>query len=780
MSKLCRAKAIRHNLPLQLNPFIGRGREKAQVKRLLGSTRLLTLTGTGGAGKTRLALEVASAGLEEFRDGVWLVELARLFDPTLVPRAVAAALGVTEQPARPIGAMLLDVLRNKQLLLILDNCEHVIEACAELAEALLRACPGVRLLATSRETLGISGETAWRVPSLSLPDARSGPTPDRLRESEAVQLLEARAQTTDPAFQVTAENAAAVAQVCRRLDGIPLALELAAARLNVLTVEQLAGRLDDRFRLLTGGSRTAMPRQQTLRAAMDWSYELLSEGERRLLRRLAVFAGGWTLEAAEAVCPMDGIEAAEILDLLTRLIAKSLVAVEAQSGEARYRLLETVRQYAEDRLVESGEAADARRRHRDWYQTLVDRRADEPFGPRLPAWLEWLEREHDNMRAALERCAENRDGAEAGLRIAGSIWHFWHLRGHFAEGRRWLESALARSNEARPGACSEALNGAAQLAWRQGDHDRATQLGERLHALGREQGDKHAMAGGLLDLGLVAITRKRDFPRATALFEEALALERERGDRHRIGLLLTMLGVAARYQGEYDRAAALLDESLVEFRTIPSPGQVGHVLRLQGHVSLERGDVGRAEMLYAESLRVLAAGTYSWVVVECLEGLAGVAASRGQHERAGRLLGAADAQRDTLGFPRGPWDQTLYEQRSNAIRIGLGEAIFERALAEGRHMDMEESVAYVLGGAGAADAVGNAEQPAGGAKDTGPLTSREREVAALVAKGLTNREIASKLVISQRTADAHVRHILNKLEFSSRAQIAAWATERRL
>ena len=765
------AKAVPNNLPLQLTTFIGRSREKSEVTRLLGSTRLLTLTGAGGAGKTRLALQVASEGMDQFRDGVWFVELAPLFDPALVPLAAAAALGVAEQPARPIAATLLTALRDRRLLLILDNCEHVIAACAELAEALLRACPGVQLLTTSREALGISGETAWRVPSLSLPDPGPVPPVDRLREYEAIQLFEARAQATDSGFQVTAENAAAVVQVCRRLDGIPLALELAAARLNVLTVEQLAGRLDDRFRLLTGGSRTALPRHQTLRAAMEWSYELLSEEEQQLLRRLAVFAGGWTLEAAEAVCSKGGTEAPDVLDLLTRLVAKSLVAVEPQRREARYRLLETVRQYARDRLVESVEAADVRRRHRDWYLALADRRTDEPWGPRRRAWLERLDDEHDNMRVALELCAADPGGAEAELRIAGGIWSFWHYRGHYAEGRRWLEGALARREEAPPEARAEALHGAAVLAWRQGDYDRAEQFGEMLLSLGREQSDTRSTANALTSLGLVAMRRDGDFGRATAIFEEALPLAREHRDRFRTGLLLAQIGLAARYQGDYDRAAALLDEGLAEWKA--GSLDLGWLLRLQGHVSLERGDLERAEALYAESLH-RRAGMQSYVVVECLEGLAGVAAGRGQHERAGRLWGAADAERDTLGSPRPAWEQTHYERHLAAIRAGLGKATFGNALAEGRAMPVEESIEYALSGTSTAGAAGEA------AKDSGPLTTREREVAALVAKGLTNREIASRLVISERTADSHVQHILNKLGFSSRAQIAAWATERGL
>jgi predicted ATPase/class 3 adenylate cyclase len=382
--------AFAHNLPVQLTRFIGREREMADVKRLLAASHLLTLTGSGGCGKTRLALQVAADLLEEYTDGVWLVELAALTDPALVAQTVVSALGAREEPSRTPAQTLLEYLRPKHLLLVLDNCEHLLAACAQLADTSLRSCPNLRVLASSREGLGVAGEQTYRVPSLSVPDAEHLPSLERLQEFEAVQLFAARAALSQPTFAVTAANARAVVQVCRRLDGIPLAIELAAARVKALPVEKVAERLDDRFRLLTGGSRTALPRQQTLRALIDWSYDLLTETERKLLRRLSVFAGGWTLEAAEAVCSGDGLDEWEVLDLVTTLVDKSLVQYEAGEGEARYRLLETVRQYARDRLLESGEADVARGRQLDWCLALAERAEPKLRGrSRSHGWTSW-------------------------------------------------------------------------------------------------------------------------------------------------------------------------------------------------------------------------------------------------------------------------------------------------------------------------------------------------------------------------------------------------------
>jgi predicted ATPase/Tfp pilus assembly protein PilF len=723
-----------NNLPRQLTSFIGREKEMAEVKRLLSTAFLVTLTGSGGAGKTRLALQVAAAVVEGFPDGVWLAEFAPITDPALVPKAVASALSVPEQPGREVTETLVDVLRSKALLLVLDNCEHLLAACADLAAALLRACPQVRILATSREGLGVPGENLWRVPSLSLPDVHRLPPSEDLILYEAVRLFVDRAVATVAGFAVTNENAPAVAQVCQRLDGIPLAIELAAARVKVLAVEQIAARLDDRFRLLTGGSRTVVPRQQTLRAAIDWSYHLLSEPERVLLRSLSVFAGGCTLEAAESVCAGGSTESASILDLLTSLVDKSLVLTETQRGEARYRLLETIRQYGWDRLVESKEAGDVRTRHRDWYLDLAERAEPKFRGPEQVAWLERLETEHDNLRTALEWSKAEEGRAEAWLRLAAALHWFWFMRGDFSEGREWLEGALSIQSNASSSVRARALCGAGLLALRQGDSKAEMLLQESLALFGKLR-DKWGTAYSLHHLAHVA-ERQGDYERAAALFEESLSLFREGENRWGIGLslhclgdvtlgrgdygrakalleeslplcrevgntfmlayVLHNLGTVAEKQGDYERATALFEEGLVTARQV---GNKYHIPNLQcslANVSLRRGDYERAMTLYRQSLAQRKGIGDKPGLVQCLEGLAGVAGAQGDYEKAARLFGAAEALRETLAVHRAPSDQADHDQRVASTRAALGDAVFAPAWAEGRAMTLEQAIEYAL------------------------------------------------------------------------------------
>ena len=478
---------------------------------LLAGTRLLTLTGTGGVGKTRLALQVAMALLDHYPQGLWLVELAPLADPDLVPRTVLAALAVQEQPGRPPLATLQEALRTRQLLLVLDNCEHLLDGCARLAEALLTACPRLQILVTSREPLGLAGETRWRVPSLSMPALDQFASPEAVGRCEAVRLFLERAQAVQPTFALTPANAAAVAEVCARLDGIPLALELAAARLGSLGMAELAARLDQRFRLLTGGSRTALPRQQTLRATVAWSYDLLTSQEQTLFARLSVFAGGWSLEGAEAVGAGGTIAAEEVLDLLARLVDKSLVlAEEAADGSTWYRLLETLRQYGQERLAAAGETAQVRRRHAAYYLALTER-ADRRFtGPDQLRWLDLIGREHDNLRAALTWCLEgdaHRGGAEAddlvetGMRLAGALFWFWFFRDHHAEALVWLERALAQGSAAPATVRAKAHFGAAVFASTLHDFARsAGHLSESI-VLSRAAGDTRQLILALSVLG---------------------------------------------------------------------------------------------------------------------------------------------------------------------------------------------------------------------------------------------------------------------------------------
>jgi predicted ATPase len=432
-----------HNLPSELSSFVGREKELSEVKRLLADTRLLTLTGSGGCGKTRLALAAATDLLEEFEEGVWMVELAPLADPALVPQAVASTLGVREQPGRSPTETLSDYLSSKQVLLVLDNCEHLIEACAVLAEALLHSCPELRILATSREALGITGEVAWLVPSLSLPDLRHLPEIESLPRYESARLFVERTTAVKPTFALTERNATAVAQVCYRLDGIPLAIELAAARAKVLSVEQISERLDDCFRLLAAGSRTAMPRHRTLHATMDWSHDLLPDEEQTLFRRLSVFAGGFTLEAAESVCAGKDLQRDEVLELLSHLVDKSLVVAWERDGEVRYRLLEMVRQYGREKLDESGEEAEVRRRHAAFFLGLAERVEPELQGPGQVERLDELERENGNLRVVMSWALSKGEAGIAG-RLGWVLWRYWFLHGHQGEGRRWMEVLLER------------------------------------------------------------------------------------------------------------------------------------------------------------------------------------------------------------------------------------------------------------------------------------------------------------------------------------------------
>lgn len=687
---------IPNNLPRQLTSFIGREREIAEVKRLMASTCMLMLTGSGGAGKTRLALQVAADLIETYADGVWLVELAGLSKPELVPNTVASVLNLREMPGRPLQTTLLDHIGRRELLLVLDNCEHLVGACAELATILLRSCPGLRILATSREPLGISGETVWRVPSLALPTASQAPTAEELMQCEATRLFIERATAVQPGFNLSPQNAGVVAAVCRRLDGIPLAIELAAARLRALSVEQIGDRLDERFRLLIGGGRTALPRQQTLRGALDWSYDLLPSQERVLLRRLSVFAGGWTLEAAEAACAGEGLETREILDLLTQLVFKSLVLMDAQEERVRYRLLETVRQYGRDRLDESGETAAALKRHLDWCLQLAERAEPELIGANQTVWLDRLEVEHDNLRAALEWSGVDESCGDAGLRLAGALWWFWHVHGYFSEGLVWLESMLSRSRDASASARAKALAGAGFLAHRHGDYDGSSRLCTESLALYRELGDVTAMGRPLHILGAIAEVQG-DYARARSLFMESLVMGRQAGDKRRMAIALNAVGEVARCQDNYEAARASYEESLALSRHVGDKRHAAIVLANLGHVALHQGDHNAAAMLFKEALTQAQQLAYRLGIAEYLAGLGGVAAATGRHRRAARLLGAADALLSLLSAVLEPPDRLEYVQSLAAARAGLNDdAAFESAWAEGTAMEVSRAVDYAL------------------------------------------------------------------------------------
>jgi predicted ATPase len=708
-----------HNLPLQLTSFVGRERELGEVARRLGAARLVTLTGPGGVGKTRLALQAAAAAQEAHPDGVWLVELGGLADPSLVPQAVAAAAGVQEEPGRPLAAALADALRPKRLLLVLDNCEHLAGACARLAAALLLACPGVRVLATSRAPLGAGGEALSPVPPLGLPPAGDGapgapaPAPARLTQSEAVRLFAERAAAARPGFAVTAENAAAVARICRRLDGLPLALELAAARVRALAVGDVAALLEDRFRLLTGGSRAAPPRLRTLRAAVDWSHALLTAPERALFARLSVFAGGFSLAAAEAVGAESG---PAVLGLLLGLVDQSLVVAEPlPDGTTRYRLLETLRQYAREALEASGGAEAARARHAAHFLAAVEAADAPPLGPApaatAPLWgpeqaAVWrrLGAARDDLRAALGWLLERGDGA-AGLRLALALAPFW--RGYSQrEGERWLEALLARGGGAPAALRAGATAAAGRLAAWRGDHARARALFEAAVPLAREQGDRRVLAAALGGLGQSVGAAGRPPGRAAALLGESLALHRELGDERGVAGALYALGMLAHFQGQPARAVAHLEEGLAHSRRLGlGAGLIDLGLFNLGLLAYLQGQPDRAEGLARQALalrRDLAQAVGKPVgkpggIGVCLALLAGVASAQGRAGRAARLFGAAERGAESLQQKVViPQYRDDYDRAVAAARARLGEDAFAAAWAAGRAMAPEDAVAYAM------------------------------------------------------------------------------------
>jgi predicted ATPase/DNA-binding CsgD family transcriptional regulator len=592
-----------NNLPVQLTSFIGRDHELAEVKRLLTTTRLLTLTGSGGTGKTRLALQVAGEVLNQSADGVWFVELAPLSDPALVPVAIASALGVQQEQESPLLATLFDWLRPKQLLLFLDNCEHLIAACAAFADGALHSSREMRILATSREALGIAGETTYRVPSLDSPtpsQANSIPFA-QLTQFPSVQLFSERAIQSLTSFQLTNANAKSVAQICYRLDGIPLAIELAAARVKVLSAEKIAERLDDRFRLLTGGSRTALPRQQTLRGTIDWSHSLLSEPERLLLRRLSVFAGGWTLEAAEAICTDYGIASQEILDLLTHLVDKSLVLPDGQAAETRYHMLETIRQYAREKLLEAQESERLRDQHLEYFVNLAERTEPILYTLQRLEWMPRLESEHDNWRAALEWACE-RD-VETARWLAGLLRQFWYYGDHLNEADAWYTRVLGAGERlTMTKGTALALLGAGTGFRMQLPTEETRTLLEQSVAIWQVLGDQPRLAEALLVLGSVLLPLEQS-EEACALFEANEAVFRQ--SARPLVLVYTLIYWArswATARGENAKAKALFEESLSIGRRLRDPLALAYVYGNLGLWSLQSEDYEAARRYQLESL----------------------------------------------------------------------------------------------------------------------------------------------------------------------------------
>ena len=807
--------AGKHNLPESRTNFVGREREMVEVKGMLAMTGLLTLTGTGGCGKTRLALEVARDLVGTYQNGVWLVELAPVSEGALVPQVMAGTLRVQELPGRPLIESLLDALGDKEMLLVLDNCEHLIAAAARLTVALLDSCSRLRVLATSREPLGVTGELSWLVPSLSAPHMQQSPTMEELGGYESARLFADRASTRHPGFELTPRNTTAVSQVCARLEGIPLAIELAAARIGTLSAEQISERLGHSLKLLTGDDRTADHRHQTLRAALEWSFELLGEPEQLLFRRLSAFAGGFTLDSAESVAGGEDIAEEDVLELLSVLVDKSLVLAEERwETGARYRLLEPIRQYAREKLGVSGEAEAVGRRHAEVFLALAEKAEPELSGSQQAEWLDRLETEHDNLKAALSWALGRK--IELGPKMASALRLFWYTRGYLSEGRTYLE-AVAKSDGLPAAVRARVLDGLGWIAEPQGEYERARVAYEESLELYRSSNDKRGVANVLGDLGSLALDRG-DSEEATSLLEESLTLHRELGSREDVIGILDSLGVLASAKGDREQslsffrqaialsrgignvrrnatslgnlgimvlmngdpeqAMVLLEESLTLFQELGDSSNIAIGLMYSALASLTQGDHERVKSLSQESLKMLQKAEDKHHIPDCLEIMAGGAAAQGLAQRAVRLWGAAGAMREDISAPLHPEDRKLLDPYLAMARSSLGEAAWQTTLAEGQAMMPERAIEYSLSAEKRVLPPLLAPRPGERSATLAPLTPREEEVAVLVSRGLTNRQIASELFISEHTVATHITNILKRLALSSRSRLSAWVVER--
>ncbi|MGW5113317.1 protein kinase domain-containing protein [Nocardia sp. NPDC004123] len=766
------------NLPLELTSFIGRRTEVAEVKGLLSASRLVTLTGVGGVGKTRLALQAASNARRDFADGVWLIGLAELSDAALLVDVVASTVGLWHESATPLLEALVEFLSSRETLLIVDNAEHVVEAAAELVETLLQTCPGVRILVTSREPLNIAGEVVRRVPPLSVPDPERQSTLRGMSAFDAVTLFADRAAAAVPGFEVDEDNKAAVARICAQLDGLPLAIELAAARMSTLSPQQILTRLTDRYTLLTHGSRTASTRQQTLQWCIDWSYQLCTRIEQRLWARLSVFAGSFELDAAEQICGTDLTCGSELdvtehsaLDVLSSLVGKSIVIREESGTVVRFRMLETLRDYGQQRLQESGEITELRRRHRDWYLQLAMDADAGWISDRQLDWIARLDRDQPNVRAALEACLadDTEEAAEAGLRGAAVLFEFWNWRSLYSEGRFWIDRVLAHPRaQSAPGCCADALRVGCQLASGQADFESAAAFLEEARVLAERAPTSLIQAKINYAAGILALTSGA--PDASAAIERAVELLCSSRTGSLYISALTVLGWAYELRGDTTRAIEYYRRTITLTEACGETLYRSLALRGMGVAVWHRGERDGAQQLLEGALRVAHRAKSPILTAFAFEALAWIVADR-DAGRAAVLLGAAQGL-----WPSGSNVRTVVQNMSGfhdecerITRDILGPRGFEVAFRRGQAMGADAAVAYALG-----------EQPADEGHASGTfvgLTKRERQVAGLVAQGLSNRQIATKLVISQRTAAGHVEHILAKLGFTSRVQIAAWVID---
>jgi len=771
----------RGNLRAELSSFVGRRRELADVKRLISEFRLVTLCGIGGVGKTRLAQRVAAQVARAYPDGVWMVDLAELGERDLsdisdmsetdgLANVVAAALGLRENAARAPMEALCDHLRARSLLLIVDNCEHLLTACGELIRTLLGSCPDLRIVATSREVLGLIGEAAFTVSPLPAPDPAELPSAADATTYEAVALFTERAHAVLTGFRLTPDNYVAVADICHRLDGLPLAIELAAARLRVLTPHQIATRLGDRFALLSGGSRLAPGRQQTLWGCIDWSYELCCKPEQRLWAQLSVFAGSFEMDAIEGICAGDDLAAEELLGLTAALIDKSILSRDDRGAAVRYRLLDSIRAYGREKLRENGDEAALLRRYRTWYEDLVERSNREWIGDRQAYWLRRLNQEHANLRTALDHCLGEPGEPERALHILLRLPAlYWWGRGRFDEGRRWLDRALG--HPAVPSAeRARALLLAGRLAFGQGDLDASGRLLAEGEEIGRRLDDPVVRSYATFVRGTAALF-DNDVAAAVHLLETALAALDGAGPAaldQRLHLLFTLVA-AAGLNGDHELATTCYKQVLAETEPKGEGYHRSNAMWAFGLAAWLQGDLSAAAGHEEASLRLKRSSGLDDPLgtALCLEVLTWVETSR-QPRRAAVLFGAVDAQWTRHGTSIDSYGHLVGHRRAGERRTrrALDERAFGDAYRQGRDFTYDESIAFAL----------RERRPAAETKpvDQIPLTPREHQVALLVARGLSNGDIARHLVISQRTAESHVANILTKRGFTSRAQVAAW------
>ncbi|MBE1606127.1 ATP-binding protein [Actinopolymorpha pittospori] len=761
------------NLPVEATSFVGRRREVADVKRLVAGTRMVTLTGFGGVGKSRLALR-ASAGVHRaFRDGVWLVDLATLPDPRRLTETILDTFGVADHASTDPESRLADHLRDRQLLLVLDNCEHLAPEVGALAERLLREAPGLHVLATSRQRLNVATEHTLSVSPLPVPGAAAGTVgsqPHLLARFESVVLFAERATAVQHDFTLNDENRDAVVEICRRLDGLPLGIELAAARLRTLTPAQILARLDDWDRLLTTGPDTAAPRHRTLAALLDWSFDLCSPAERVLWARSAVFAGSFDLAAAEAVCSGDGIAAEDVMDLVTGLLDKSVLHREEHHGIARYRQLGLIRQYGLRRLAERDEASRLRGRHADYYVDLVSRTARVAFGSHQVEWLHGLELDQADLRAALDFASTERLDGAAGLRLATGLLYHWINTASVNEGRQWLGRMLAMEPAATLSR-AQALWVAAWLATIQADFEPAASLLAETRSLG-ERLDAPSLLGYVALLSGLIETSTGDATTGLAHYEEALDRLRELNDQHGVAAALIRLSLTHSALHDDGPAVAAAEEALAVCERSGDVWHRSYALLALGIQRWRQGDTDQATEWELESLRINQGLGDRLGIALNLEVLALAAATEHDHVRAAHLLGAQLSLGRSLGLAPGDYTHlTAYkDDLVDQVRGAMGEHAYQAALGDGSALNLEQTLALALRDE-------RSRSPAVRDADSSPLTRREREIAELVAEGRSNKEIARRLVIAQRTAESHVENILVKLGFTSRAQIAAWASE---